>query len=137
MRINYTTPCSTDNLRDIRTFVSTHLVNTQLTDKEKYQIVLAIDEACANAIIHGNQCDCSRNLRLELEIRQDQIKIDIFDIGNYRPNEMSWNGRTIDDSIRDKRKGGLGQRLMYCIMDKVRYYNRGEVNVCSLTKKLK
>ncbi len=136
MRINYTTPCSTDNLRDIRTFISQHLDKTQLTEQEKYQVILAVDEACANAIIHGNQCDCNRNLRLELSIKQDELKIEIFDIGNYRPNEMNWNGRSIDESIRNRKKGGLGQRLMYCIMDKVSYYKNGKINVCSLVKKL-
>ena len=135
MRINYTTPCSTDKLSDIRSFVKNQLTNVALSEKEVYELILAIDEACANAIIHGNQCDCSRNLELELEIKVDKIKIDIFDIGNYHPSDFNLRTRTINDDIRDRKKGGLGLRLIHNIMDKVLYYSKGKVNVCSLTKR--
>ena len=137
MRINYTTPCSTDKLSDIRSFVRSQLTAIHLSEKDRYELILAIDEACANAIIHGNQCDCSRNLELELEIKMDKIRVDIYDVGNYHPNESNWRKRTINDDIRDRKKGGLGLRLIHNIMDKVLYYNKGQVTVCSLMKQFK
>jgi len=137
MKINYTTSCSKTQLSNIRTFITQQLAPLQLSAIEKNQLVLAIDEACANAIIHGNLCNHQRTLQIELEINTSEIIIEIFDIGNYRPNEMNFMPRDfIDDCIKNKRKGGLGLQLMHRIMDNVRYYSRGEVNVCALHKKI-
>jgi serine/threonine-protein kinase RsbW len=137
MTIAYTTTCSTEKLSDIRSFVQEQLQQVPLSDLEKKQVVLAVDEACANAIIHGNRCDASRSLHLALDIEPQQINIEISDIGSFRPNETNWRSRSINDQIRQRSKGGLGLRLMHSIMDKVSYYNRGQVNVCSLSKQLK
>lgn len=137
MKINYSTPCSTDKLSDIRSFVTDQLANTDFSDTEKYQIVLAIDEACANAIIHGNQCDGRRRLKIEIEVTRELISVEIYDIGNYRPNQAHHSPCDIRENIRTKQKGGLGLRLMHIIMDRVRYYNNGKANVCSLVKKVK
>ena len=139
MKINYSSPCTTDNLGEIRSFIADQLQKTDFSDNEKYQIVLAIDEACANAIIHGNQCDRRRKLKIEMDIHPDYISVEIYDIGDYRPNQTPHTqlSRDIHDNIRSRSKGGLGLRLMHVIMDRVRYYNNGTANVCCLTKKVK
>lgn len=134
--MNYTTPCSTEQLRCIRNFISQQIAQTALSEQERHQVILAVDEACANAIIHGNACDDNRNLCLEIDVKKDKIAIEIYDIGNYRPNEMNWAARNIRNNIRQKKKGGMGLRIIHYVMDKVRYYNRGKVNVCRLTKKI-
>lgn len=54
-----------------------------------------------------------------------------------RPNETNWRSRSINDLIRQRSKGGFGQRLMHSIMDKVAYYSRGQMNICALSKQLK
>ena len=138
MKINYSTPCCRKGLGDIRHFVSQQIKDAKLSDLEKGQIILAVDEACANAIIHGNDCDNSKELRLELEIDEDRISVEISDIGNYQPR-VKGNRSTqevVGDCIQNKRKGGLGLRLMYGVMDNVKYYSRGSTNICSLTKRL-
>ncbi len=142
MKYSFKTECSKTQLCEIRKFVANHLEDTNLVSKEKYQIILAIDEACANAIIHGNNCDTSRELQVELELTKEKLGIEIYDVGNYSPKEKDFNWETNDiikESIRHKKKGGLGLKLMYHIMDKVSYYRRDDdkVNVCSLTKKLR
>lgn len=137
MTIAYTTPCSTEKLSDIRSFMYDQLAQVELSDLEKNQVVLAVDEACANAIIHGNQCDASRDLHLAIDIDPQHINIEISDIGSFRPNETNWRSRSINDLIRQRCKGGLGQRLMHSIMDRVSYYSRGQMNICALSKQLK
>ncbi len=136
MRINYSTPCCTDNLCHIRSFLSKQLDNTNLSATDQNKVVLAVDEACANAIIHGNECDQGRRLKVELEIGDNNIRVEIYDVGNYHPNQMDFSGRDIQENIRTRKKGGLGLVIMHSVMDKVQYYNKGEVTVCSLTKKL-
>ena len=136
MRINYSTPCCTDNLCHIRSFLAKQLNGTNLSMTDQNKVVLAVDEACANAIIHGNDCDQGRRLKVELKIEADNIQVDIYDVGDYCPNQSDISRRDIQDNIRNRRKGGLGLMLMHQIMDRVRYYNDGKVTVCSLTKKL-
>lgn len=135
MRIDYVTPCATENLANIRGFVAEQLLSTQFSQKERDQIVLAIDEACANAIIHGNKCDCKRQLKIELDIDSTEIKIEIFDIGNFLPTEIkALNNQTIQQNIKNHKKGGLGLHLIKLIMDEICFYERGNVKVCSLKK---
>ncbi len=136
MKINYSTPCCTDNLCHIRSFLSKQLDDTNLSMTDRNKVVLAVDEACANAIIHGNECDQKRRLKVELQIARDTICVEIYDVGNYRPNQNDFSRRDIQENIRNRKKGGLGLMLMHRIMDKVQYYNKGPVTVCSLTKRL-
>ncbi len=141
MKYYYKTPCSKKQLYNIRQFLAGHLRETTMSSKECHQIVLAVDEACANAIIHGNQCDSNRELQVELSITKKQVAIEIYDVGNYFPDEsaLKWSDQNLQNSIRNKQKGGLGLRLIHCIMDHVKYYQRGKdkVNVCSLVKEIK
>ncbi|MGB1205478.1 MAG: ATP-binding protein [Chitinophagales bacterium] len=138
MKINYTTPCCRKRLSEIRHFVSQQIKDAKLSDLEKSQIILAVDEACANAIIHGNHCDNSKELKLQLEINDDRISVEISDIGNYHPHPKGSRSTqdVVGDCIQNKRKGGLGLRLMYGVMDNVKYYSKGSTNICSLTKRL-
>jgi len=112
------------------------LDNTNLSANDQNKVVLAVDEACANAIIHGNECDQARRLKVELEIRDNNIRVEIYDVGNYHPNQIDFSGRDIQENIRTRKKGGLGLVIMHSVMDRVQYYNKGKVTVCSLTKKL-
>lgn len=136
MKINYSTPCCTDNLCHIRSFLSKQLDDTNLSMTDRNKVILAVDEACANAMIHGNDCDQKRRLKVELQIASDTIQVDIYDVGNYRPNQHDFSRRDIQENIRNRKKGGLGLMLMHRIMDQVQYYNKGPVTVCSLTKHL-
>jgi len=141
MKHNFKTHCNRDQLYQIRRFISYHLEGTDLSSKESHQIILAVDEACANAIIHGNSCDENRKLQVELDITEELLNIEIYDVGNYKPDdrEKKWDPDDVKENFKLKRKGGLGLRLMHCIMDKVTFYKREDdkVNVCSLTKVLK
>ncbi|MGB0840342.1 MAG: ATP-binding protein, partial [Chitinophagales bacterium] len=111
--MNYTTNCQKENLRAIRSFLSERLSQLNISSIEKHQLILATDEACANAIIHGNNCDKNRELCVEVEITDFDITIEIYDIGSYRPNERVSETRDIRQNIRAKQKGGLGLRLMH------------------------
>lgn len=134
--MQYSVPCSKECLRQIRDFVSQQLAQTQLSDVERAQVVLAVDEACANAIIHGNHCDSTRTLQLNLEIASDMIHVEISDVGQQLPPAAP---TTFDllQNVSNKAKGGLGLVFMNHIMDSVDYFHRGNIGVCSLTKRLK
>ena len=135
--MQHTIPCLKDCLYEMPSFVATQLSQTQLSETEKAQIVLAIDEACSNAIIHGNNCDKNRLLQLTIDFYQEEIRIEISDIGKQLPTTPKNTDFDIQQNITNKMKGGLGLRLIHNIMDNVDYYHRGNIGVCSLTKRLK
>lgn len=136
MRLNYTIPCSKEYLCEVRSFVRRNLAQANISETELNQVVLAVDEACANAIIHGNACDPSREIALSMEVDNSQINVEISDVGSFRPNETTWANFSMAEHVRRQSKGGLGRLLMHRIMDSVNYYRRGQTNVCALSKQL-
>lgn len=135
--MQYTVPCLKECLYEIRSFVANQLIETKLSETEKSQIILAIDEACSNAIIHGNKCDKNRMLKLTIDVCQEELKVEISDIGEQLPTTPPDADFDIQENIANKMKGGLGLRLIRNIMDNVDYYHRGNIGVCSLSKRLK
>lgn len=135
--MQYTVPCLKECLYEIRLFVANQLIEIQLSETDKAQIILAIDEACSNAIIHGNKCDKNRMLRLTIDVCQEEIKVEISDIGEQLPTTPPNVDFDIQENVANKMKGGLGLRLIRNIMDNVDYYHRGNIGVCSLSKRLK
>jgi serine/threonine-protein kinase RsbW len=54
--------CSIDNLKEIRSFVNKRLQELSVSELEINMIVLAVDEICANIIIHSNKSDINQHL---------------------------------------------------------------------------
>jgi len=52
-----------------------------------------------------------------------------FDINAFREPELN-------NLVNEKRKGGLGIRLVKSIMDSIEYFERNGAKVCRLTKKI-
>ena len=137
MKHELTISCKKDNLAVIRQFVSQSLDLYEIQDLEKHKLVLAIDEVCANLIIHANHCDPKESLEVKLNVHpQKQITFTIidrgagFDITKYHEPSM-------DEIISTKRKGGLGLMLVKRIMDKIEFSTEKNHNICKLIKELK
>ncbi len=135
MKANLTTVCNRGAQEEIRSFLNKFLKNVAISDSEKNQVVLAIDEAVANAIIHGNDNDPSRTIELDLDINDKRILIEISDIGMF-DKEMKDEKITKDlkEIIKDKQKGGLGLKLIYSIMDIVSFYTKEHRSYCMMVK---
>lgn len=135
MKANYKIPCSKDHLKAVRGFVKDSLAGFPIKNDTVHLLVLAIDEACANAMIHGNLCDEKRSIQIDLDVQDAQVDVEIYDIGNYRPakvdSHIDW-----DNCIEKGNKGGLGLKIMHTIMDKVEFYRRDNQHVCRLRKVL-
>ncbi|MHA6246673.1 ATP-binding protein [Pontibacter sp. CAU 1760] len=129
--------CSKKNLKTIRDFVTEYLHALSLTDVLMNQIVLAVDEICANLIIHANHEDPQKHITLRItKQRQNMLKFEISDEGvafkrdNYKEPD-------IEEYIRLGKKGGVGIALVNRIMDKVEFISNGSQNTCLLYKKIK
>ncbi len=125
--------CSKSQLRDIRSFTEKILREHQMDELERSSVVLAIDEVCANLIIHGHHEQSRDELKLQIDVKPSKVVFDImdtsaiFDINNYETPQL-------EDIIRKQRKGGLGLMLVKKIMDDIKIFSRGKYNVCQLTK---
>ena len=136
MNYQFNIGCSLNNLKGIRDFIRESLKGHGVSDVMMNDIVLAIDEMCSNLMIHAHQCNPEHELHLHISIpKKGNLIFEIiddgsmFDINQFREPEL-------DNLVHEKRKGGLGIRLVKSIMDNVEYLHRGDKNVCRLTKRV-
>ena len=128
--------CSIDNLRGVREFIRNSLKNHGISEIQISEMVLALDEMCSNLMIHAHHCNPDDLFELSIAVKQDDpVVFEIVDDGTvFDINQF--NEPTIDNIVHEKRKGGLGIRLVKSIMDAVEYQKRNGQNVCRLTKRV-
>jgi serine/threonine-protein kinase RsbW len=137
MRANLTTVCNIGAQEEIRNFLNRFFKNIQITDSEKNQVVLAIDEAIANAIEHGTGGDETKTIQLDLDVNEKRILIEVGDIGMFEKEARDEKlQKDLKDIIKEKQKGGLGLKLIYSIMDIVTFYTKDNKSYCMMVKLL-
>ena len=103
-----------------------------LDPQEVDHLRLAVDEACANIIVHGYGAQPGKLIVATLALHPDRLEVRLRDFGKKVPPE----------SIRPKkpdpsRPGGLGVHLIHACMDEVAYESaEGEGMVLRLVKYL-
>ena len=128
--------CSLKNLKKVRDFVRGSLHGVACDADCMDEIVLAMDEMCSNLMIHAHHCD--PNDQLELTIDSSQKEQIIFEIADEAQlfNINQFNTPDLNNLISEKRKGGLGIRLVKSIMTSIDYYQRDGRVVCRMIKKI-
>lgn len=125
--------CDRKNLKVIRAFVTETLSPVELSDILLNQIILAVDEICANLIIHSNKEDSNKFLTLAICYDEREIIFELSDNGTAF-EQANYREPNIHDNIRLRKKGGVGVALVNRIMDKVEYSTKGATNICRLHK---
>jgi len=99
---------------------------------EAQKISLAIDEAVTNVIKHSYGNNSGQQITIEYFLAPGGIKIRII----YRglPPQIVDADVNISKMIENKKKGGLGVKLMKTIMDSVSYKTIGGKNCCEMIK---
>jgi serine/threonine-protein kinase RsbW len=128
-------PCNTENLKEVRKFVTSSLGRYALPDTELNMIVLAVDEICANRIIHSNKSDRTRMLEVAIEEEVDGILFYIKDQGEYYDNTKQLDP-DIQNLLKERRKGGVGLMLVRRIMDSIEVKKEDNFTTYTLFKKL-
>jgi serine/threonine-protein kinase RsbW len=136
MKAKLTVPCAKSQLKKIRHFVRNQLNSLPISDLEKDRIILAIDEASSNAIIHGNKCDSNKNIKIIVQKDQSLLKVKIYDIGEEEFNPVLHYRKDMNELIKNRQKGGMGLKLIHDVMDEVDYYKQNDKSVCALIKRL-
>jgi serine/threonine-protein kinase RsbW len=98
-------------------------------------MVLAVDEVCANLMIHSHKCNPKKSIDLLIDVKNQEVIFEIKDTGNGF-NIKNYQEPTIKDIIVEKKKGGLGLMLVKRIMDKVEFIKIDNSNICRLKKKI-
>ena len=128
--------CNIENLKGVRDFIRNALKFHGVPDLQISELVLALDEMCSNLMIHSHQCNPDELFEINIIVKKgDPIIFEIIDDGNtFDINQFT--EPELGNLVHEKRKGGLGIRLVKSIMDKIEYQNRSGKNVCRLTKKI-
>ncbi|GAB3327897.1 hypothetical protein GCM10027429_02120 [Marivirga atlantica] len=133
MKFNLKVYCEKTRLKEIRDFVSDKLQSYTTDEVEINQLVLAVDEVCANLIIHSNACNAQESINLEVLVNDDGVTFEITDNG-VEFDFSKYQEPTIEQVVREKRKGGIGLMLVNRIMDKVEFLSQKNSNKCILYK---
>lgn len=120
--------CNRQNLKNVREFIAKSLENTALSSVEMNALVLAVDEVCANVIIHSNKCNEKETLEVFTELKNDDIIFEVVDNGlgyDLRKHKVP----DLKDIVKSKRKGGVGLLLVQKIMDEIDFvpHNKGHI----------
>jgi serine/threonine-protein kinase RsbW len=104
----------------------------QFSVSDAQKISLAIDEAVTNVIKHSYENEADRQITIEYFLAPGGMRICI----RYRglPPDISDEEVNIGRMIKNKRKGGLGVKLMKTIMDSVTYKTVKGENCCEMIK---
>jgi serine/threonine-protein kinase RsbW len=137
MNYKYKVGCSIENLKGVRDFIRGSLKNHAIPDLVVSEIVLALDEMCSNLMIHAHNCNPEDFFELNIVVENNQpLVFEIIDEGaTFDINKF--HEPALNNIIHEKRKGGLGIRLVKSIMDKIEYQNISGRNVCRLIKTVK
>ena len=108
-------------LRTVRSLVRGWVEACNLEPDAADQMVLAIDEACANAIRHSYGGECDRFVELILRADADFLEVRLCDQGEPCPPEHQQRRVLEVPDPEELKPGGLGVQLMHRAFDEVEF----------------
>ena len=133
MKKSHKIPCSTAHLKDLRRFLGKALNELELGAVDRNALILAVDEVCANIIIHSN-CEKTQSIELNVIFDKKLLLFEIIDSSNKSFDINSYTEPKLQEIIKTRRKGGIGLMLVKRIMDKIEVDNVNGKNICRLYK---
>jgi len=104
----------------VRDLVRTYVANLGYGEEQTNEVVLAVDEACANSIRHAYEGKTDESFRLLLDSSEDQLRVIVEDDGKPACAETVRQKADAPAPDRDTvSPGGLGIQLMHRVFDKV------------------
>lgn len=101
----------------------------------RYDLKLAVDEACTNIITHGYAGMNPGSMILAIELDPGQVVVTITDFGHaFEPSQTPMPD--VEAGLDDRPTGGFGLYFIYQTMDDVRYETNDDCNRLILAKRL-
>lgn len=92
-----------------------------LVPDRRQEVVLAVDEACSNAIRHAYEGRTDEAVELVLSASEDWIEITVSDQGTPCPSECSEYQPLVEPAEHELVPGGLGVKFIHEVFDEVRF----------------
>lgn len=92
-----------------------------LVADRRHEVVLAVDEACSNAIRHAYEGRTDEAVELVLSATDEWIEITVSDQGTPCPSECSEYRPLEPPAAHELVPGGLGVKLIHEVFDEVRF----------------
>jgi serine/threonine-protein kinase RsbW len=107
-------------LLTIRSFVEAQATQFGFSEKEVFQVCLAVDEACSNIIRHGYKLDDNNTIKIEVYSAGERFVISILDM-SLPFDQRSIPSPDMDEYFSKYKHGGLGIHLIRTIMNEIEY----------------
>lgn len=108
-------------LKAVRGLVRGYVLHAGFSEDKTSEIILAVDEACANAIRHAYSGSPRRPVMMTLDQSDGWMSIEVRDEGSPAPPEKMKKCVDDIDPARELRPGGLGVPLMRRVFDEVSF----------------
>ena len=102
------------SLSGIRRAIRVQLQDAEASPSQSFDCLVAVTEACTNALLHGRGAGDARDPEVEWEITHACAR---FLIRDFAPHERAKSKTTPKD--KEKRDGGYGLKMMRQLMDEV------------------
>lgn len=123
------TDATLDQLDTLSNAIENLQESIQCSDKQMFEILLVIEELCANVVRHGK----GKNIEISLVKDWDQLIITMVDDG--APFDIT--KQPLPDTceaLAQRVPGGLGLHLVHCYTDSIEYQRRDKKNVTVVRK---
>ena len=107
------------NISQVEKFIEEICADNYISQSYFGNIMLAIEEAVKNAIIHGNKLDSSKQVTITFQRKRDGLSFTIEDEG------MGFNPKEIPNPLDSDETKGNGVFLILSLADKVSYNSVG------------
>ena len=118
-RLSFKLKSSTDQItKTVQKFDEFLDTLTCCTSRDKSQLLTALSEAVANAIVHGNKTKEDKSVKLQIQVLGDKVEIQVEDEGE------GFDPCKIENPLKPKnlkKTSGRGIYLMKLFMDKVSF----------------
>ncbi|WP_200974606.1 ATP-binding protein [Echinicola sp. 20G] len=135
MKHELTLYCEKNKLAELRNFLDAELSSAKFSEVLKNELILAVEEVCANRMIHSHSCNPSNHLNIRVKQFDQSIIFEIIDTGEPF-NMLDYVEPDLKEVIRSKTKGKLGIRLVKRIMDTIEIESTPAKHICRLIKQL-
>jgi serine/threonine-protein kinase RsbW len=108
---------------------------TGIDESTRYDLKLAVDEACTNVITHGYAGLNPGSIIFSIDFEPDQVTLTLTDFGHaFEPAEAPQPD--VGAALEDQPTGGFGLFFIYQTMDEVNYQATDYGNHLTLVKRL-
>ncbi|QDT57199.1 Anti-sigma F factor [Caulifigura coniformis] len=122
VHLEITIPSDTSAGHEVQERIVSLMEEREYSMRDVFSVRLALEEALVNAIKHGNQLDPDKSVRIQCDVEQDRVYVEIEDQGpGYVPDDVP--DPTLDENI--ERASGRGLMLIKSFMNRVEFNEKG------------